>query len=95
MRVKNNEIDIVALDTVKNEIAFIEVKTRSTNWFGTPAIAVSNKKIASMQYVAVKYLQHNHCQLEYRFDIIAVSYLKNNQHDSKPKIEHFENITWP
>ncbi|GIK83765.1 MAG: UPF0102 protein [Patescibacteria group bacterium] len=92
-RVNNNEIDIIALDQVKNEIVFIEVKTRKSSLFGTPALAVSNKKLRSMVLVARNYLRQYHCNLDYRFDIIAICYLGNTQ--SKPQIEHFENISWP
>jgi putative endonuclease len=95
LRVKNNEIDIVALDNPKNELVFIEVKTRSSIQFGTPALAVSNKKLQSITLVAKKYLRQHHCNLDYRFDIIAISYLKQRGIKPKPKIEHFENISWP
>lgn len=97
IRVKNNEIDIVALDQDNNEIVFIEVKTRSSNSFGSPALAVSKLKLKSMTFVARHFLKQNYCNMDYRFDIIAITYFgENSAHNkgTKPKIEHFENITW-
>lgn len=93
LRVTNNEIDIIALDQVNRELVFIEVKTRKNSNFGTPEIAVTNKKIQSMNFVAQRYIKSNHCNLDYRFDIIAITYLGNSMQE--PRIEHFENITWP
>ncbi len=93
LRVKNNEIDIVALDKKTNELVFIEVKTRKNSNFGKPEIAVTNKKIQSMSFVAKQYIKSNHCNLDYRFDIISITYLQSPQNE--PQIEHFENITWP
>ena len=103
-RIRNNEIDIIALDQKNNEIVFVEVKVRKNSNFGNPEIAVKNKKIQSMNFVAREYIKSNHCNLDYRFDIIAITYLgaesdvqkirTQNQHP-RPQIEHFENVTWP
>lgn len=98
VRVNNNEIDIVAIDKATNELAFVEVKTRRNSDFGTPETAVTKKKLQSMHLVAKQYIKSSHCNLDYRFDIIAISYLGNNYTQTatvKPQIEHFENITWP
>lgn len=72
---------------------FIEVKTRKNSNFGNPEVTVTNKKVQSMNFVARQYIKSNHCNLDYRFDIIAITYLQS-AHD-EPQIEHFENITWP
>ena len=74
---------------------FIEVKTRANSLFGNPELAVTQKKISSMQKVAHYYMKLNHCNLDYRFDIIAIHYLKDDAKKQNPQIEHFENITWP
>ena len=82
-RFKKAEIDIIAK---KNDVlAVIEVKTRSSNYFGNPQDFVNQKKIkllvdAINQYVTVKDLD-----VEVRFDIIAI--LKNQY---TFKIEHLE-----
>lgn len=85
LRLKNNEVDIIALDTEKSELVFCEVKTRTTDFFGDPSQAVTHKKILSMQKVAREYLQKLQWRNGYRFDVVTV--LPNS-------VEHFENITW-
>lgn len=90
-----HEVDIVALEEQKTDeysksmpvptLVFCEVKTRSCDLFGNPSLAVTPKKIKSMQIVAREYLRHFKWNGEYRFDVIAI--LPNS-------IEHYENITW-
>lgn len=92
-----HEVDIVALEGQKTEpcstavpssrpiLVFCEVKTRSCDLFGNPSLAVTPKKIKSMQIVAREYLRHFKWNGEYRFDVIAI--LPNS-------IEHYENVTW-
>ncbi|GGK37049.1 MULTISPECIES: YraN family protein [Flavobacteriaceae] len=80
---KKAEVDIIALKG--DVLAVIEVKTRSSNYFGNPQDFVNQKKIkllvdAINQYVTVKDLD-----VEVRFDIIAI--LKNQY---TFKIEHLE-----
>lgn len=80
---KKAEVDIIAL---KDEtLAVVEVKTRSSDYFGNPQDFVNQKKIkllveAINQYVTIKDLD-----VEVRFDIIAI--LKNQY---TFKIEHLE-----
>jgi putative endonuclease len=85
IRLKNCEVDIIALDTRSNELVFVEVKTRTTAYFGDPSQAVSSKKIRSMQLVAREYMRQQHWVGEFRFDVVAVL---------PDTIEHFENVTW-
>ncbi len=54
------EADIVAK---KDEtLVFVEVKTRTTNKFGTPAEAVGSKKQQKYQNIANYYLQQNNLE---------------------------------
>ena len=85
IRINNNEIDLIALDTRFDEIVFIEVKTRSNSFFGNPSEAVTSKKLKSMNLVAINYLRSKRFNKDYRFDIISIS---------ENDIEHFENISW-
>ncbi len=89
-----------------DEIVFIEVKTRKTCYFGNPSESVTRKKLNSMNLVANSYLKSMNFQKDYRFDIIAIEYLRDKKNvngfesNSKiskltnPTIEHFENISW-
>ena len=69
-RTRHKEIDIIALD--KNEIVFIEVKTRKNNYFGDPEEAVNLKKQKFLINAAENYIISNKIDLEVRFDIISV-----------------------
>lgn len=64
------EIDIIAID--KDEIVFVEVKTRSSSLFGNPEESVTIKKQAHLIDGADYYLQKNEINLEARFDIISL-----------------------
>lgn len=77
---------MIALDTVRQEIVFVEVKTRKSTVFGHPSQAVNDKKLRSLKKVAYMWLKKSNLAKDFRFDIISVL---------PGKIEHFENITWP
>ena len=87
-RCKQGEIDIIAKDIKKNELVFIEVKTRLNFHFGSPAQSVNNIKQmhiinASKYYIYKKSL--NSCFI--RFDVIEV-FVKNYQF----KINHIKQV---
>ena len=72
-RSNQGEIDIIAID--KQEIVFIEVKTRSNLKYGTPSEAVNQNKQNHIKNVAKYYIHVNHlynCFI--RFDVIEVYY---------------------
>jgi len=70
-RTKTGEIDIIAKD--KNMLSFIEVKTRSSNIFGTPAQAVTYQKQQKIINTALFYLdQTGNSRLPFRFDVLEV-----------------------
>ena len=101
IRIKNNEVDIIAFDSKYTELVFIEVKTRSNTVFGNPDTWVDFQKLHSMQKVAHAYLKNlkqkkaKYCNLDYRFDIMSIFYLKGDLKKINPQIEHFESVTWP
>ena len=82
-RFKKAEVDII---TQKNDVlAIIEVKTRSTNYFGNPQDFVNPKKIQLLVEAINEYVTSKNLDVEVRFDIIAI--LKNN---TKFNIEHLK-----
>lgn len=85
LRLKNAEVDVVALDSATKELVFVEVKTRTTSKYGSPALAVTRQKVARMQRVARQYCRQQQVISDYRFDTIAVL---------PDGIAHFKNITW-
>ncbi len=85
---KKYEIDIIARD--KNELVFVEVKTRSTSYFGNPAEAVTPAKQNHLVEGANYYIEKHEIDLECRFDVIAIVLNTNQQ-----KIEHFKEAFYP
>ncbi len=71
-RTRFGEIDIVARDAAT--IAFVEVKTRRTGAFGTPAEAVGPWKQHKVWLMASDYLSRRGWQdRPCRFDVVAIS----------------------
>lgn len=65
------EIDIIAL--YKNELCFVEVKTRRNNKFGTPMEAITKDKLIKIQLSAKNYIQEKKPKFEhYRIDAISI-----------------------
>lgn len=81
-RFQRAEIDIIAK---KEDQIIIEVKTRTSNYFGDPQTFVSEEKIKLLLYAANQYLVSNNITLEARFDILAI--IKNK---STQEISHFK-----
>ncbi len=81
------EIDIIALD--KDELCFIEVKTRSSNKFGIAMEAITKDKLSKILLSATNYMSHTQIKFKrYRIDAISVELIEND----KPKITHIKNI---
>ena len=82
------EIDIIAVKD--NTLVFIEVKTRTSNKFGSPLEAITPWKLASLTKTAQFYkVLHPHFPDSMRIDAIAI-YI--NQQSGKEEIEHSKNI---
>lgn len=88
-RHKKYEIDIIARD--KKDLAFIEVKTRSTNYFGEPEEAVDMHKEKHLIEGAAVYVEEKEIDLNCRFDIISIVLVPNK----KPQIKHIEDAFSP
>lgn len=81
---KQGEIDIIALD--EKEIVFIEVKTRTSNKYGTPSEAVNKIKQKHMLQTIKYYLYIRNLSDEFiRIDVMEV-YIKNNVY----KVNHIK-----
>lgn len=71
-RAPYGEIDLVALDN--GTVVFVEVKTRTTDVYGAPELAVDRRKQAHMVRAALGYLKHKKLhQMPCRFDVVAIS----------------------
>lgn len=75
-RTRNGEIDIVAVDISEKEpvLAFIEVKTRLTEAFGTPFEAITSWKLQYLIRTATFYKQtHKNLPEAMRIDAVSVT----------------------
>lgn len=79
------EIDIIAKD--KDTLVFVEVKTRSSDFCGSPLEAITKSKYENIKTGLFTYLQETKVQYKkYRID--AVSIILN----PSIKIQHLKNI---
>lgn len=82
-RFKKAEVDIIAKK--EDVLIVVEVKTRSSSYFGNPQDFVNDKKIKLLVYAIDNYINVKNLDLEIRFDIIAIL-KRNNQY----KVHHIE-----
>ena len=83
-----NEIDVVA--KIGDTIVFVEVKTRSSAYFGEPSEAVSPAKQKRLIQAANDYLEQYELELEARFDVISIVSNAN-----ATKMDHIEDAFYP
>ncbi len=84
----HKEIDIIALKN--RELIIVEVKTRSTDFFGAPYEFVDIKKQQFLIEAANGYLVEKNIDLPVRFDVISI--ILNNE---KQEIHHVEDAFSP
>lgn len=88
-RTKAGEIDLIAREN--DCLVFVEVKTRTSEEYGTPAEAVSFYKQQHMQKSAQYYLWRHGGECECRFDVIEVR-LPAHGWIKIAKINHLKNV---
>ena len=85
---KGGEIDIVTRDG--NTLAFVEVKTRTSEQFTRPLDAVNHKKKRLMERGANSWLQLLGTRdLRWRLDVVEITLLEGE----KPRVTTVENVT--
>jgi len=84
-RWKYGELDIIAWDT-DNTLVFVEVKTRSNDYFGGPEAAMNIRKRNRIIRSAAAYMQTIGYEWKIRFDLVSV--IHNN--DELKQIRHIE-----
>lgn len=91
-RCKQGEIDIIARN--KEELIFIEVKTRTNMKYGFPAEAVNKQKLKHLIKAIKYYLYINNINNKtVRIDIIETYFIKKyNPKRYTVKVNHIKNI---
>lgn len=87
-RYRYAEIDIIARKG--DELAVVEVKTRSTNYFGEPEEFVSKKQQQSLIMASNEYVVSNDLDVDVRFDIISIIINQKQQ-----QVYHIEGAFYP
>ncbi len=82
-RFQKAEVDIIA--QIENTLVAVEVKTRSTDYFGNPQDFIKPKKIKLLVKAVDEYVSRNDLDVHVRFDVIAIIKTEN-----EIKIEHLE-----
>ena len=82
-RYKRAEVDVIAKKD--NWIIIIEVKTRSSATFDSPADSINKTKIKMLTEAAEAYILQNDLDNEVRFDVISIIKQKKNH-----SIQHIE-----
>ena len=88
-RFSRAEIDIIAMDGPI--MVFVEVKTRSYDYYGRPEDAVDLKKEKLIADAGAAYMRKSQHEWEIRFDIISIILPKTG----KPSIDHFTDAFFP
>lgn len=82
----HGEIDIVAKE--KEQLVFVEVKTRLNLEFGEPEYSINLKKIKQIKKMAELYLFDKEIyEVNCRFDVVAIVLGDGTE----PEIKHYEN----
>mgnify|MGYP000002171454 CR=1 FL=1 len=85
---KKAEVDLIAY--LDSTIVFVEVKTRTGNWFGEPEDFVNGKKQKLLTLAANEYIHIMEHTGEIRFDIISVLFVSDKEY----KLNHIEDAFW-
>ena len=82
------ELDIIAIDG--DTLVFVEVKTRSTDYFVKPELSISNKQQSFLIKAANAFIETNSYDMEARFDIVSIV-----MHPQGKEIKHIDDAFYP
>lgn len=82
----HRDIDIIAQKD--NCVVFVEVKTRRSEEFGSPVMAVGYHKQRNLLLAINHYVHYRHLDIPWRFDVISIVGMPSQQ----PVIEHIEDF---
>ena len=83
------ELDLIAYD--QNVLCFIEVKTRTSDWFATPEVNVDRRKRRQIARAARAYRQMLELdQAPFRYDVVTV--ILREGESAAPEVELLKNF---
>jgi putative endonuclease len=85
---KYGEIDIIAKD--KDELVFLEVRSKTGVDFGLPEETVGYRKKKKLIRNAKAYLKYKKTDISYRIDVIGIIFTKDKE---VKRVKHYKNIT--
>lgn len=88
-RYSKSEIDLIAKD--KDMLVFVEVKTRSYDYYGQPENSIDAKKELMIQEGAAAYMRSVGHEWTFRFDIMSIVLPKSGT----PTIKHYIDAFFP
>lgn len=89
---KMGEMDIIARD--KDTLVFVEVKTRTSNTFGPPQLAVNSSKQKQLSKVALNFFKEKRLEdVKARFDVVAI--LLGPKGEEIELIKDAFDLSWP
>jgi putative endonuclease len=80
-RYSRSEVDIIARDG--NVLVFVEVKTRSSDYFGKPEEFVGKAKERQLAKAAAAYMEQTGHEWEIRFDVVSILRKKNGNWETE------------
>lgn len=89
-RCREGEIDIVAEEAATDTIVICEVKTRSSEDFGSPLAAVTPRKVRRLRVLAGEWLRsHDRHARQVRIDVVGILLSTSGA----PHVEHLRGVT--
>ncbi|MCB0633717.1 MAG: YraN family protein [Lewinella sp.] len=88
-RYRRSEVDLIVKDGVI--LVFVEVKTRTTAYFGSPETFVTPQKEKLLVRAAHAYMQQSEHEWEIRFDVVSIVW----ESEEKYTAAHLEDAFWP
>lgn len=83
------ELDLVALDVDVDEVVGVEVKTRRSGAYGTPAEAVTPPKLRRLRVLTAQWLaEHDVRCTGVRLDVVAVELVPHGP----PRVDHLVGV---
>lgn len=88
-RYRRAEVDLIAKDGAI--LVFVEVKTRSSTYFGRPEAFVTPQKEKMLIRAAHAYMEQTGHRWEIRFDVVSIVWLG----EERIQVEHLPDAFWP